>query len=365
MKAYVIAFLVATVLNLLCEKMYFKKHSKKKFIPFILMGMSIFTLCFVAAVRDLSVGTDIYVYVTRLYNVSLNYSNVFSYLKNCNSDLLFALTVYIGALTKNINIVLFLIQFCAVIPIYIYSYKLRYNKSFTLNILIFLLTMYCVSLNLMRQSIAISFCLLSYYYFDSGNKKKSYILLLVAVLFHKTALIFLLAFLINKIVKSNNKDKKLLIFLLIMGMVVATFSMKYIVSISSYSEYLFLDSREFSLGSIIKRIFWIMLVLIGYRFNREKQNSENYTISLIFLLISLFTTLTSFAIPGTGRLGFYFTDIAYFLFIFDIPKYFKQKNMIYLFVFITLFGLWWISTAVPNDSSRVYPYKSDIIDVLN
>ena len=39
--------------------------------------------------------------------------------------------------------------------------------------------------------------------------------------------------------------------------------------------------------------------------------------------------------------------------------------MIYLFVFTALFGLWWISTAVPNDSSRVYPYKSDIIDVLN
>lgn len=365
MKAYVIVFIIATFLNYMCESIFFKKNSTKKVIPFFIMGISIFSLCFVAAVRDLSVGTDIYVYVTRLYNVSLNYSNVFLYLKNCNSDILFALIVYLGSLTKNINIVLFLIQFAGVIPIYIYSYKVRKKYSFTLNILIYLLTMYCVSFNLMRQSIAISICLLSYFYFDEGNKKKSIILLIIATLFHKTAFIFVFALIINAIVKSNNKDRNLYILILILGMILASVLMRYIVSFSSYSDYLYLDDREFSIGSIIKRLFWIFLVLLGFRVSHEKKIKDKFIISLIFLLISLFTTITSFTIPGTGRLGFYFTDVSYFLFIFDIPKYFRQKKSVFLLVFTALISLWWISTAVPNDSSRVYPYKSDIIDVLN
>lgn len=365
MKAYIIVFIVATFFNILCENIFFKKNSTKKFIPFLLMGISIFSLCFVAAVRDLSVGTDIFVYVTRLYNVSINYTGVFTYLKNCNSDLLFALIVYLGALTKNIKIVLFLIQLACVLPIYIYSYKVKETYSFTLNILIYLLVMYCVSFNLMRQSIAISFCLLSYYYFDQNKTKKSFLLLFVALLFHKTAFIFIFAFIINKIVKSNNKDRQFLIFLLIMGLIIISIFMKYIVSFSSYSEYLYLDIREFSIGSIIKRLFWIFLVLIGLIVSNEKSLKDKFTISIIFLLISFFTTLTSFSIPGTGRLGFYFTDIAYFLFVFDIPKCFKQKKIVSFFVFMMLIGLWWISTAVPNDSSRVYPYKSDIIEVLN
>lgn len=366
MKAYVLVFIVATFFNLMCEKLFFKKNSQKKLIPFILILFSIFSLCFVAAVRDLSVGTDIYVYVTRLYNVSLNYTNIFSYLKNCNSDLLFALVVYLGSLTKNINIVLFLIQLVGLIPIYMYAYKVRDKFSFSLNILIYLLTMYCVSFNLMRQSIAISFCILSYYYYDEDNKKKGLLLLLLtAALFHKTALIFLFAFIINSIVKSDNKDRYFFIFVLIMGMLIVSFFMKDIVSISSYSDYLYLDSREFSMGSIIKRLFWIFLVLLGFRVSKEKKSKDKFIISMIFLLISLFTTITSFSIPGTGRLGFYFTDVAYFLFMFDIPKCFKQKKPVTLLIFTALIGLWWISTAVPSDSSRVYPYKSDIINFLN
>ena len=83
------------------------------------------------------------------------------------------------------------------------------------------------------------------------------------------------------------------------------------------------------------------------------------------MIISLILTITSFKIPGTGRLGYYFNNISYFLLIFEIPKAFCQKKEIMIGILIIVSLLWWNMTAVPNDSSQVYPYKSDIVTWLN
>lgn len=364
MKAYIICFIVATLINLINEKLFFKKNCK--IISFFLMILSLFCLSFVAGIRNLNVGTDVKVYVIRLYELACQYGNIFNYLKVCNSDLFFAILIYIGSLFRNINIVLFIIELAVCIPIYIYAYKERNNNSFTINILIFLLTMYCISFNLIRQSIAMSICILAYHYYNRDLKKKAIIALIIASLFHNTALIFLIAFIINTIIKSNSKNKNALIFFIVIGLVASTFFIDKIISITPYAKYLTISSsRDFSIGSIVKRLFWLILVLLSYKVGKNEEHKKNVEISFIFLIISILTTITSFSIPGTGRLGYYFFNMAHFIFIFEIPKLFKQKNFAMLGIIIILSMLWWKSTCVPNDSSRVYPYYTSIVKVLN
>lgn len=367
MKAYIICIILVSFLNIINEKVFLKKSWKISFGSILLSIMSLFILCFIAGARNLNVGTDVNVYVTRLINV-INYSsNIITYLKNSNSDFLFALLVYIGYLSKNISVVLFTIELAVALPIYIYSYYERKNKSFTINILIFLLTMYCVSLNLMRQSIAISICILSYSFFSRKNYKKSILCLIIAMLFHKTSLVFIGALFINFFMKSNMKHKSFFVFLTIILMVFMSIFMDNIVSLTSYSDYLIRTDlmRNFSIGSILKKMFWVILGMICLIAGKDTERNSNTTIAVIFAFSSLILTITSFRIPGTGRLGYYFNDIMYFLLIFEIPKAFKEKKEVMFTLLIILTILWWNMTVVDNDSSRVYPYCSDSVQFLN
>ncbi len=364
MKAYIICIIVTLLLNFFAEKFFKKNH---KFLGLLFMGISLFTLCFIAGVRNLTVGTDVNVYVSRLIHVSNNSIDIFNYLKNSNSDLLFALLIYLGNLSKSAHFVLFLIELAVALPIYIYAYKTKEKNSLSITILIFFLTMYCVSFNLMRQSIAIAICILAYYYFNNRQSNKAYILLIVAALFHKTALIFVVTFFINWMIKSRIKYKVFLIFLTIVCLVFAGLFMDKIVMLTSYSKYLNMSNfmRNFSWGSILKIIFWIGLGILSYNKIVDKEHKLDTIIAILFASISLVLTITSFKIPGTGRLGYYFIDLFYFLIIFEIPKSFKQRKIILFIVVSILAILWWKMTAVENDISKVNPYKSDIINFLN
>ncbi len=364
MKAYIICIIITLILNFFAEKS-FKRNNKILGLSFL--GISLFTLCFIAGVRNLTVGTDVNVYVSRLIHVSNNSIDIFNYLKNSNSDLLFALLIYLGNLSKSAHFVLFLIELAVALPIYIYAYKTKEKNSLSITILIFFLTMYCVSFNLMRQSIAIAICILAYYYFNNKHKNQAYFLVIIASLFHKTALIVIVALFINWMIKSKIKYKSFLMFLTIVCLIFSGLFMDKIVMLTSYSKYLNLSNfmRSFSWGSILKIIFWIVLGILSYNKGVDKEHKQDTLIAIMFAIISLVLTITSFKIPGTGRLGYYFTDLFYFIIIFEIPRSFKQRKTILFFVVSILALLWWKMTAVENDISRVNPYKSDIIKFLN
>ena len=365
MKAYIICIIVVTLINVISEQLL-KRNNKK--IGILLLGISLFVICFIAGVRSQEVGTDVNVYVTRLINVSESSAGFFQYIKNANSDLFFAILIYFGYLFKDINVVLFFIELAAALPIYIYAYLERKNQSLTVTVLIFLLTMYCTSLNLMRQSIAISICLLAYHYFNEKHYKKATVTLLIATLFHKTALIFVIAFFINYLINKKIEKKGNLIFIFVICMVFFSLFMDKFIALTSYSDYLESENlmRTFSIGSILKKLFWIGLGIISirYRSNDEKKYN-NVLVGTILAVVSLILTILSFKIPGTGRLGYYFNDVSYFLLVQAIPQSFKQKKEVLIALILILALLWWNMTAVDNDSSKVYPYHSDLVLFLN
>ena len=365
MKAYILCILLVTLLNLINEKVFYIEK-KRKIVSYLLTALSFLIVCGIAGVRHYTVGFDIRIYVTRLFSLSIN-NNIFSYLFHCNSDILFALVVYLGGIFKNIHLSLFFIESAVALPIYIYAFKIKkkYNQSFTVTILIFLLTMYCVSLSLMRQSVAMSFCILSYYFFDSNERKKAYILLIIACLFHKSALVFILVFFINDLIKSNNKNKKSIIFMFFLFLFFAAVFVKPIVSLTPYANYLYLSTRPFSIGAVIKRLFWIALVLVCKKSTTDKNYINELNITLLILILTVFTTVTSFYVSGTGRIGYYYIYLSNFLMVQQIPKKFVEQKVVIFILLIIFTVFWWIGTCVENDSSRVYPYHSEIITFLN
>lgn len=363
MKAYIICLVITLIINLIAEKII----KKNKVMGILLLIISLFIVCFIAGVRNIYTGRDIRVYVMRLYNQSLSYTNIFTYLKNSNSDILFAIIVFVGSLSNNINVVLFLIELCVALPIYIYAYLNRNSVNLAITIEVFMLTMYCVSFNNMRQSIAISICILEYYFINKNSMKKAVLLNIIACFFHKTAFIFLLVIVLYKLCKKNEQKNLILVmFILLVFLIGVTPILNKIISNSYYSYYLDTEDnyRDFSLLSILKKMVFLLLWIFCLIKSKKNKNT-NIIFGLIISTISVYCTIVSFKIPGMGRVGFYFNDLQYFLIMMYFPKIFKQKQIITVCLVILLTFMWWKMTKISDDSSEVYPYQSDMIVFLN
>lgn len=365
LKAYVFVIIVTLIINFANEFLLMNKNKKFKVLNWILYLLSLLIICVIAGARTIEVGTDVKGYVYRLVNLAKNSSFLF-YVKNSQSDLLFAVLVYISYLGKNINMVLFAIELAVAIPIFIYAYLERKRFPFTLSILIFLLTMYCQSLSMMRQSIAISLIILAYYFLDKNHIKKSFFIVLIAFLFHKTALIFLIILVINKIIKSEENNLYYTFFIVLLLLIITPF-VDNLISHSIYSQFLNdnVYMKELSVGSILKRMIFVIMWMMCINKGNTVKNSKEIILGLIIAIFSLYCTIMSFIIPGMGRLGYYFYDLGSILIFYYFPFRFKQKYFVEILMILLYMGLWWNMTAVPNDSSNVYPYKSEIINFLN
>ncbi|MDE6141342.1 MAG: EpsG family protein, partial [Bacilli bacterium] len=360
-----ICIVVSTIINILASKM-FKKNKKKTGI--FLLVLSLLVVSIIAGARTIYVGTDVRGYVVRLTNVFKSSKGIFSvYMRNAGSELLFSVLVYIGYYFRGMNQLLFLIEFAVALPIFIYAYLEKDKIPIPITIFVFFTTMYCLSLSMMRQSIAISMCILAYYWYDKNEKKKAYVALLIAFLFHTTAIIFFSAFVINKLFKQNIPKKGVLIPLIFISLFTLSPLLIQLISVTSYSSYLTSTEfmREFSWASILKKLIFVIMWMFCTMMKKDSKFKETSQMGLTFSLLSLFLTILSFSIPGMGRVGYYFAYLVNFLTIKEFPKIFKQKRFVTALLLLLYTFLWWHMTVVPNDPSAVYPYKSDIFDFLN
>ena len=368
MKAYIVFFILSLIMTYFSD-IAFKKNKRKLGKLFLLI--SLFLLCFLAGIRSEYVGRDVHNYLTYIYDDFINGND---FIFECfhsgakNIEFLFILLVYISSFFKNIHFVFFFIQFTVCAPIYYYAYLNRKSKSITFTIFIFLTTMYCYSLSMMRQSIAISFSLLATYYFMDNQYKKGLMMILIGFLFHRTALVSLIILLICKFIFNKNTNWFYLIFLLMFGCSLF-FILPTLLSIipTKYSMYLsnsYVSSINYF--SCIKKMIWFFVIMLILKVIKDK-NSDNYKIMIFSLELCLFDIifyLIGYRIPTVSRICLYFSNILYFILIPEISKYFKHKLMFkFVLCFILLF-FWWHMTTGDNGAD-IYPYKSDIITIFN
>lgn len=360
MKEYVICFIISAIFALL-SKYCFRKNNNN--LGKIFLILSFLGPCVLAGLRSIMVGTDVTVYVTGLYNSSIQSSNIFNFLGNIDIEYGFALLVYLSSKFGDIHFCLFFIELFVVFPICIYIYKCRNEKSIFLSLLIFLLVIYCSSLNLMRQSIAISFVILSTYYFKNEKYFKTFLLFLLSLSFHYTSAVAILIYIMIYIINKTQKNKLSYLLLITVAICLIPFILDNILALlPKYSRYL---TRENTLSmsdilmSSIKKIFWIVLLLITYRSKTNTKNEKKELLLSIMLLISDYSLfLCNIKFSSAGRLGYYFLYYAYFIFIPLISNAFIQKKLVNIFLVIIL-SLFWINMAATDGQSSVYPYKSD------
>ena len=364
---YLLMFSISLIL------IYFGIKNKNKMFGKIMIFIGLIIPCIMAGLRGMNVGSDTKGYVYNLYNNAKNikhFSGMISF-----SDWLYYskdyaylfVTFVIAKLGLPFQVLLFVIECLIVFPIY-YAIKInsKNNKEIIVGMSLFYLLLYNLSLNMVRQSIAIAFVILIFSIFINALGKryvlKSVFLLLIGIFFHDTALSVIPLYLIYLLFNSNKikpKHKQIVFAGLITIIIIMSIFYKQILLVLGNSgiypkalmylnKYSILD---FNYMGTTRNALIIATVLI----NKKVFMKEEYRFVLLLGVLNIVLGLLGMMITYADRISYYALFILALLYI---PKLLFKKNKITLngLVLLSFMVLNWIVVILINNSNETLPY---------
>jgi hypothetical protein len=370
MLIYLVVFTFSIFLFYLAEKV-----QSIRIVHILLLLMALFLPSILAGCRDLTIGVDVLVYVDPLFRTARYYNTYSLFSDNCGDcEPLYKLLVYISALFSNkISLLLFLQQFIMISAVY-YSYSQFKNTapSYIFFIVYFLLFFHH-GFNMMRQMLAMSFCLISFSFLLKHKLIKSFIAFLPAIGFHSTAFTYLVIYPIFYF--ANKKAFRVIKIFLFTGICIPILLTLYIDDILIFMVSQNILSPKFlshSTGLGLERHFGYtiltncVLLFCSIRYSHMKNyNMEQYLLFTFILFICLISSPLGFFIHGIFlRCIFYF----FFLFIILIPMaLYNDKRIcipINLYILLMSFLLFcWYKNTVFDNECRTIPYTSTILGI--
>lgn len=348
-------------------------RNKSKFGGILFSILAILCLSWLCGVRDLSIGTDVGVYGNQFFQMaakSLNFSDYVNSLKGIYGasgateyGYLF-LNYIVSRITSNTHLFLFVIGLIVNGIIYSSIYLLRNQISLVLGWLTYCFLFFGTTLNLLRQSVAISLVLLGVVLLYKKYVRKSLIIFILAILFHNSAvfalLIYFIGFLINKI-NLSYKIKRVLfiftVFVVLMPQIVG-FLNTYGLLNDKYYQYVSDVSNGIGLNSISIRL--PMLLLIVFIIWHKRNNIDKYNLWLYVLVVqeSLLIPLQSMG-NTVARLMLYFgivKIIAYPMALEEITTKNRITLQIIKLCYVLLLMLIFYEQTIVAGNNEIYPF---------
>lgn len=318
-----------------------------------------------AGLRDPKVGTDTDLYPLPAFEYAIGENDYFYYLEFLvlqisMSEVGYATLAYLCAhISTDFNTFLFI---CALIinsgyMFFLNYHSKKYNFPIWLPWLFFCCFMYPQTLNLAKQSLALSFCLIAYVFWDQGHFKRAIALVAVAMTFHPSSIaVSLYAF--ERIIKRKVIRKGLLGFVAII--LLGNYSiLAYLMSFSPqlfgrFYVYLEREDGDIALFSLLYNVLLLVVLWVLCRPKKNKRlipifNSAVY-LYLIEILFLCFSAMSSQA----GRISFYFLPIVfvYVPLFFRISPYRKYEPLLALSLLC-----YWAIIVVYQGATETYPFK--------
>lgn len=314
-----------------------EKTSAKK-IAYFLVPIAILIPCLLAGLRARNIGTDVRVYAEPIYTAAKNSDSFGEYLnfKFYQSwkyvyvkefEIGFTSVVYlVTKLFGQFSAVLTAIELLIIVPLYAGLRRLKksYSYSISFGVLTFLLMNYNVTLNMMRQWIAISIIIYGFSYLIE-NKKREYVwCIVIAFLFHTSAIMGLLILLIyNYTVNQNTHDnfrfrigshiithdvESLIVVFFVGCIVMLSLSVILkILSVIGLSKYLIYIRGQISFlpNQMILRMPLFVIFTCCYKNWKEKD--KNVPFFYAMLTLDFLTSQLASITENSGRISTYFS----------------------------------------------------------
>ncbi len=372
---YLIIFFLSFLL------LYVSEYIKNKYIKKMFIIISILIPCIIAGLRFETIGTDVTIYLKKMF-LNANVSNNLSSFLNMKirydivSSYEFGFTFLVYILTHifhNFQIVLFFIEVLILFPIY-KGLKILFQDTRKISVcmLVYYFLFYNTSFNLMRQCIAISFVFLgTCYLIKNKNILKFFLLTFLAYFFHKSSLLSIFIFLIYYIssydFKRHFKSKRHVIkFNEILLFILSVFCFFLVVYNNFFSQLLSNFNLEyytryvngkvtFTLQCIVRFIpFIIFIFFFGRDFKKLDDNSNFYITTAFFeFIFNLFSSFNVFS----SRIALYFS-IFYIVSFPKIAFYNRNKLLsnIVKFLLLAYLIIYWYYYSIYCNGGETFPY---------
>ena len=264
------------------------KISNKAYI-----AMCAIALIFVMGLRSRYTGSmDTYMY-SRMFNAAISHSDLISFLKSkdvMENFWLFSeigFYVYIWLVSKVFADAQWLIFITSAFVVFATAkFISRHSEDYLISWITFIcLGLMTFAMNGMRQSLAMSICLLSYGYVKEKKPIRFLLVVLLAVLFHKSAIIFLLVYLM----RNMKLDVKSFACITVGVTAFLLFAQKVAFLYDSLSGEDYAESESFESGGVVTILIYLIAVagmLLRYR---KLQNPEKFLpFALIIMGLSLY-----------------------------------------------------------------------------
>ncbi len=316
---------------------YLASRAKKKDFMLLCTIMCILIPCILAGLRTPSVGKDTGGYGLGHYIAAYRAQSFHDFLKadpRLKRELGWASIVYFPAkIFGNFNINLFIYQLIIMTCTYIALYRHRKIVSLPFVWLIFLLVIYCMTLNYIRQSLAASIIFMGLSTLEQKKYGKFLAYIIAATLFHSSAVIVIIYFtgfhFMSTLKTLHSRMKKLVLYgalgLLacirpIMNAVIT--SIPFLITYTGYEQARagFMFEGFAVAGLLAGELFICTLYPVGMkRVFAYGDMYKFYTYSLIFHLIyRFFVRIFAFRV-------LYYFDFINVLLLAALPFFIKEK----------------------------------------
>lgn len=345
-------YVIATVISVVFA--YRSTKTQNRYVKIALQILSFAPLFIVSAVRY-NVGTDF----------PETYTKRFLWRANQGADISAAFEIgfvkiidFILLFSKNPQ---WLFAVCSLIFVgltFIAVYQQSNNPTYSILLLV-IGCHYFISLNLMRNFVAISIFIYAFKYIKERKLIKYSIFMLLASSIHMSMLIFFPLYFLYNERKCGVKTTAILSIGTIVLLPILKISFQYIIQYTDYGIYY--ETQQYSSAIFLTSLFIINLMLLIMFLKNYKENQEDklYNFYIKIELISFLITILSLILPMARRLilGFNFVQILSIPYILGKEKNAKVRLVLNALI-IAIFTFYTYREIAILGSHEVLPYQT-------
>ena len=378
---YIIVFLFTTFFTYVAQRTV----SQKVFFYFF-SALAVLFPAMLAGFRDSGIGTDTLIYVDHVWAKILLVPAwddfMYSYSNKDFQDIEF-LYLLLNWLVSQVSTDVHSIYFAANLVVIYFVYRAAYDNrkkcDMWLVMLLFLLLYYNASLNLVRQSIALSMSIYAYKYIEREKWVKVAIWSYFVLLAHNTGVFFTFLWLIYLIFRLKSRILKRLLLLSFAIIVPVSLSMLDYILFLSVNLGILPEKFLMYMGgleeSALTKSAFIIYILFGiflfgvWRFFRRVSCQLDSKLSMYayFKFIGVLLFIGSLVSRWAFRVSYYINYPADCLFLPRAAKLVKRRSFVMYklsvcTILLLAFVLWIWSIVIKNDNATI-PYKSQILGI--
>lgn len=334
--AYYFIFFILTLLIIAISEFLLKNKYKK--LGFLVGFLGICFISWFFGARKETVGTDITVYMKPYVDYTKTYGLAWLF-NNSNVEFLYGLLVGLTCLIDGeLSTLLFLTSFIISLNVFIFAYHMRREVSITAVFMTYLFIVSGYSLNIARQSIAMSFVLLSTIFIRKRRLISFLICVIAGCLFHITAGVGLILYPLYVLL--GEKHRVIVYALTIVAAASLILFYNQLIQIMGLLNYKYanggLDKYKYASLDInntmtIFNIFcFIMFSYVYYCTKKSKNYKNDRFVNLAYASLIIYVIFFEFGsiIQFIERISYYFLFISFLYFIPKIPKCVKVSENI-------------------------------------